>query len=57
MVFSLEPGIYLPRRSPEQNRKGEGGPDEFGIRIEDLVLITETGPKILTHSPKEIIEI
>jgi Xaa-Pro aminopeptidase len=43
MVFSIEPGIYLP---------GFGG-----IRIEDLVVLTKTGPKLLTHSPKDIIEI
>jgi Xaa-Pro aminopeptidase len=43
MVFSIEPGIYLP---------GFGG-----VRIEDLVVLTKTGPKLLTHSPKEIIEI
>lgn len=43
MVHSVEPGIYLP--------------GTFGIRIEDLVLITASGPKILTQSPKELIEI
>ncbi len=42
-VFSIEPGIYLP--------------DEFGIRIEDLVVVTPTGCKILTQSPKELIEL
>jgi Xaa-Pro dipeptidase len=29
MIFSVEPGVYLP--------------DEFGVRIEDLVLVTEDG--------------
>ena len=43
MVFSIEPGIYIP---------GYGG-----VRIEDLVLIKENKLEILTHSPKEIIEI
>lgn len=43
MVFSLEPGIYLP---------GFGG-----VRIEDLVLLTEQGLKLLTKSPKHLIEI
>ncbi|MGX7195613.1 M24 family metallopeptidase [Enterococcus olivae] len=40
-VITDEPGIYLP---------GIGG-----VRIEDDLLITETGNKILTHSPKELI--
>lgn len=43
MVFSLEPGVYLPGR--------------FGIRIEDLVVLEKSGPKILTKSTKEIIEL
>ena len=40
-VITNEPGIYLP---------GIGG-----VRIEDDLLITETGNKVLTHSPKELI--
>ena len=43
MVFSIEPGIYIP---------GYGG-----VRIEDLVVLEKSGPRLLTHSPKEIIEI
>ena len=46
MVFSIEPGIYLPRRI--------GG---FGVRIEDLVVLTKSGPQILSKSPKKIIEL
>ncbi len=38
MVFTVEPGVYLP---------GWGG-----IRIEDMVLLTEDGPRPMTHSPK-----
>jgi len=39
MVFSIEPGIYL-----------EG---KFGVRIEDLVIVTEDGCDILNHTSKD----
>ncbi len=38
MVFSVEPGVYL-----------EGS---FGVRIEDLLVVTETGGRRLNHTPK-----
>jgi Xaa-Pro aminopeptidase len=38
MVFSVEPGIYLP---------GWGG-----VRIEDLVVMQENGARVMTGSPK-----
>lgn len=41
MVLSVEPGIYLP--------------GEFGVRIEDIVCITEDGYHNFTGSPKELI--
>ena len=39
MIFSIEPGIYLP---------GIGG-----VRIEDLVLVTNDGVEVLNHYPKQ----
>lgn len=41
MTMTVEPGIYLP--------------GEFGVRIEDLVLVTDEGYKNLTRSPKQLI--
>jgi Xaa-Pro aminopeptidase len=41
MVLTVEPGIYLP--------------NQFGVRIEDMVLITKNGLENLTNSPKELI--
>jgi Xaa-Pro dipeptidase len=43
MIFSIEPGIYLPGR--------------FGVRIEDLVLVTETGCEVLNRAPKELLTV
>ena len=40
-VVSAEPGIYLPGK--------------FGVRIEDVTVITESGADILTRSPKKLI--
>ena len=40
MCFSVEPGIYLPGR--------------FGVRIEDLVVVTKDGYSLLNHAPKEL---
>ncbi|NQV16769.1 aminopeptidase P N-terminal domain-containing protein [bacterium] len=53
MVFTVEPGIYVNSRS-EAPEKYRG----MGIRIEDNILITKDGNKVLTHAvPKEIDDI
>jgi Xaa-Pro aminopeptidase len=40
MAFTVEPGIYLP--------------GEFGVRIEDVVLVTADGGERLNHHPREL---
>ena len=40
MVFSIEPGIYLPNR--------------FGIRLEEIVYLTAEGPEILSALPRDL---
>jgi Xaa-Pro aminopeptidase len=39
-VVTVEPGVYLP--------------GDLGVRIEDLVLVTDQGPKVLNGLPKEL---
>ena len=41
MVFSIEPGIYLPGR--------------FGIRLEDIVYLRDEGPEILSELPRDLL--
>jgi len=40
MCFSIEPGVYLPGR--------------FGVRIEDIVTVTEDGGRRLNNTPHEM---
>jgi Xaa-Pro aminopeptidase len=43
MVITIEPGIYIPA--------------EGGVRIEDMVLVTESGREVLTPTTKDLIEL
>ena len=43
MVVTIEPGIYLA--------------GQFGIRIEDMVVVTKDGGRVLTPAPKALIEL
>lgn len=43
MVITIEPGVYLPGR--------------FGIRIEDMMLVTRSGAEVLTPATKAWVEL
>jgi Xaa-Pro aminopeptidase len=43
MVITIEPGVYLAGK--------------FGIRIEDMVVVTESGGRVLTPAQKALIEL
>ena len=49
MAFTIEPGLYFQIDDLTVPPRYRG----IGIRIEDDVLVTETGCELLTHSPKE----
>lgn len=40
MVFSIEPGIYLP--------------GQFGLRLEDIVILRKDGPEIFSQLPRDL---
>ena len=40
MVFSIEPGIYMP--------------DKFGVRLEEVIVLKDSGPEILSKIPREL---
>jgi Xaa-Pro aminopeptidase len=40
MVFSIEPGIYMP--------------DKFGVRLEEIVILKEDGPEILSKLSRKL---
>lgn len=40
MVFSIEPGIYLPGR--------------FGVRLEEIVAVTENGVRVFNRLPRDL---
>lgn len=43
MIETIEPGIYIP--------------GSYGVRIEDMGVVTGSGYKTFAHSPKELIEL
>jgi Xaa-Pro aminopeptidase len=43
MAITVEPGVYLPGRG--------------GVRIEDTLVVTDTGPRILTEGPRDLLTV
>ncbi|TMA44295.1 MAG: M24 family metallopeptidase [Deltaproteobacteria bacterium] len=54
MVFTVEPGLYIPADAEDVPEAFRG----IGIRIEDDVLVTETGAEVLSAAaPKQVAEV
>ncbi|MGI0116093.1 Xaa-Pro aminopeptidase [Zooshikella sp. RANM57] len=54
MVLTIEPGIYIAPDNMEVDSKWQG----IGVRIEDDVVVTETGHTVITSAvPKQVHEI
>lgn len=54
MVFTVEPGIYIPADDADAPEQFRG----IGIRIEDNVMVTEKAAEVLTSgAPKEIADL
>ena len=43
MAFSVEPGVYLP--------------GEFGMRLEDIIVVTEDGGESVNNGPHDLITV
>ena len=43
MIITIEPGVYIPGK--------------YGVRIEDMVLVTADGFRLLTNSQKTLVKI
>jgi Xaa-Pro aminopeptidase len=43
MVITIEPGVYMPGK--------------FGVRIEDMVAVTQHGPQVLTPAPTDWLQL
>lgn len=43
MAFSIEPGIYLPGR--------------FGVRLEEIVIVTRDGCEVLSELPRDLLKV
>lgn len=53
MIITVEPGVYVPCQSKLAPTCFQG----IGMRIEDDILITESGPVVLSRCPKQVDEI